>query len=75
VYENATFWVADAFLALEITGTFDGVLILMVRVADPVPVAFVALMVTLFEPTAVGVPLMTPVDVLMLKPLGRPVAL
>ena len=45
------------------------------RVAVPVPPALVALSVTAETPTAVGVPVMTPVAVLTLNPAGRPVAL
>ena len=39
-----------------------------------VPPAFVAVRLTLEEPAAVGVPLIAPVAVLMLRPAGRPVA-
>ena len=46
------------------------------RVAVPVPVVLVAEMVTLKVPAAtLGVPEITPVLVLMERPLGRPVAL
>ncbi len=48
---------------------------LNVSVADPVPVALVAPMVTVLFPLAVGVPVMTPVEVFTDKPLGRPLAL
>ena len=44
------------------------------NVADPVPVALVALNVTLDVPVAVGVPETTPVAVLTESPLGNPVA-
>ena len=49
---------------------------LTVRVSDwfPVPVTLLALIVMLLLPTVVGVPEMTPVSGLMLKPAGRPVA-
>jgi len=49
----------------------------MVRasVAVPVPPALVALMVTLNGPLTVGVPVIAPVLVLTLSPLGNPVAL
>jgi hypothetical protein len=49
----------------------------MVRanVAEPVPAALVALIVTLKLPAAVGVPEMTPVVVLTDSPAGKPVAL
>ncbi len=59
--------------ALLMTGA--GGLMVIVRVADPVPDTFVALMVTGVVPTALGVPLMTPVDVLTERPAGNPVAL
>ena len=45
------------------------------NVAVPVPVALVALNVTLDVPAAVGVPEMTPVAVLTESPAGNPVAL
>ena len=45
------------------------------NVAEPVPPALVALIVTLDVPAAVGVPVIAPVEVLTLKPAGRPVAL
>ena len=45
------------------------------RVALPVPPELVALMVVLNVPAAEGVPLMTPVAVLMPRPAGKPVAL
>jgi hypothetical protein len=45
-----------------------------VRVAVPVPVAFVAPIVTLELPAAVGLPEMIPVVVATLKPAGNPVA-
>ena len=45
-----------------------------VRRALPVPVALVAEMVTLEVPAAVGAPEMRPVEVLTLRPEGRPVA-
>jgi hypothetical protein len=46
-----------------------------VNVAEPVLPAFVALIVTVEVAAAVGVPVISPVDVLTLKPAGRPVAL
>jgi hypothetical protein len=45
------------------------------RVAVPVPPAFVAPMLTLELPTAVGVPVISPVAVATLSPAGSPVAL
>ena len=47
----------------------------MVRVAEPVPKAFVALSVTVEVPAVVGMPVMTPVTATMLRPAGSPVAL
>ena len=47
---------------------------MIVSVAVPVPPAFVALIVTLVLPVAVGVPETAPVLVLTLKPAGNPVA-
>jgi len=55
--------------------TGGGGLIVKVRVAVPVPLEFVALMVTLYVPTVVGVPEINPVLVFTLKPAGSPVAL
>jgi len=46
-----------------------------VSVADPVPPALVALIVTVEVAAAVGVPVIWPVVVLTLKPAGSPVAL
>ena len=45
------------------------------KVAEPVPPAFVALMLTLVVPVALGVPVMAPLLVLTLRPAGNPVAL
>ena len=45
-----------------------------VSVALPVPPALVALMVTLYVPAVVGVPEISPVLVLTVKPAGGPVA-
>ena len=50
-------------------------LIVMTRVALPVPPALVALMVTLYVPAVVGVPEINPVLVFTDKPAGNPVAL
>ena len=44
-------------------------------VAEPVPPALVALMVTELVPVAVGVPEITPLEVLTLNPVGSPEAL
>lgn len=49
-------------------------MIVKVSVAVPVPLAFVALIVTLYVPAAVGVPEIKPVFVLTVRPAGRPVA-
>ena len=46
-----------------------------VSVAEPVPPAFVALIVTLDVPAAVGVPEITPVEALTDNPVGNPRAL
>ena len=49
---------------------------LIVRMASPVPVVLMAEMVTLKVPAAtLGVPEIMPVNVLMERPPGRPVAL
>ena len=57
----------------------DGKVIVKVNVALPVPAAFVALMVTLYglpaSVPAAGVPEISPVLVLTLRPAGNPVAL
>ena len=62
-----------AVVALLIAGA--GELTVNVKVADPVPLALVAPNVTVEIPTAVGVPVIFPVDVLIAKPAGNPVAL
>ena len=41
---------------------------------EPVPLAFVALSVTINVPAVVGVPVMAPVCELTVRPEGRPVA-
>ena len=58
---------------LLITGA-PGLLMVRVRDAAPVPPAFVALNVTVDVAGAVGVPEIKPVDVLIDKPAGNPVA-
>ena len=50
-------------------------LIATISDAVPVPPAFVAPIITVEDPAAVGVPVMAPVPVLTLKPAGKPVAL
>src|SRR2546430_150731 len=49
--------------------------ILIVNVAVVVPAALLAVIVTAKVPPARGVPEMTPVEVLSVRPAGRPVAL
>ena len=49
--------------------------IVITRVALPVPAELVAPIVTLVVPTVVGVPLITPVEVLTERPAGSPEAL
>jgi hypothetical protein len=60
-------------VALVITG--GTVEIVMVSIADPVPAAFVALIVVLVVPAAVGVPVIAPVLVFRDSPAGKGVAL
>jgi hypothetical protein len=55
--------------------TGGGGLIVKVKVALPLPLLLVALMVTLYVPAVVGVPEINPVLVLTLKPADSPVAL
>ena len=62
-----------AVVALVMTG--GGGLIVKVKVALPVPLLLVALMLTLYVPAVVGVPEINPVLVFTLKPAGSPVAL
>ena len=62
-----------AVVALVMTG--GGGLIVKVKVALPVPLLLVALMVTLYVPAVVGVLEIDPVLVFTLKPAGSPVAL
>jgi hypothetical protein len=50
------------------------VVTIMVRVFDALDTLFVAVIVTLKLPEAVGVPEITPVEAFMLKAVGRPVA-
>ena len=58
-------------LALVIIGAPE---IVIVSVAWPVPMAFVAPSVTVVAPDAVGVPVMTPVAATTLKPAGSGLA-
>jgi len=62
-----------AVVELVITGVAG--LIVRVRVAVPVPPAFVALKLMIETPAVVGVPEIRPVPVLMESPAGIPVAL
>ena len=64
--------VALAVVALDITGA--GGLIVITKLLVPVPPALIALNETVKVPVKVGVPLITPVEVLILKPDGKPVA-
>ena len=59
----------------ELVMTGGAGLIVIVSVAVPIPPALVALMVTLYVPAAVGVPEISPVLVLTLRPGGKPAAL
>ena len=59
---------------LLITGTPAGFTV-KVSVADPVPLALIATIVTELEPVAVGVPEITPVLVFTDRPTGSPAAL
>jgi hypothetical protein len=59
-------------LLLVIEGT--AAMTVIVRVAFPVPYAFVALSVTVEVAAAVGVPKITPLDVFTDNPAGNPVA-
>ena len=61
-----------ALVGLVMTGAAG--LIVSDKLVLPVPPAFVALMVTLGLPAAVGVPEMTPVEVLTVRPAGKFVA-
>ncbi len=54
--------------------TNDVEVIVIVNDADPVPDAFVAVIVTAALPAAVGVPLICPVAVFTASPAGKPVA-
>ena len=73
---NAEAAVAVAVRALVIDGaTPAGLLTVSVNVAEPLPVALVAVMVMVLVPATVGVPLITPVVVFTVKPAGSPVAL
>ena len=62
-----------AVVALVMTG--GGGLIVKIKVALPVPLLLVALIVTLYVPAVVGVPEIAPVVVFTVKPAGSPAAL
>ena len=62
-----------ATVELVITGV--GGLIVIVRVASPVPAEFPAPKLTVYVPDVVGVPEIAPFAVLIDKPGGRPLAL
>jgi hypothetical protein len=72
-YERGTPIVPFTSDALVMTG--GPAPIVITSVADPVPVAFVALIVTLKAPVVLGVPETRPVEGLTVSPGGRPVAL
>jgi hypothetical protein len=77
---KATAWPTIAGLGVAvgaevITGGWLAALIVNVSVAVPVPPALVALSVTLDVPVVVGVPDITPLDVITDSPAGNPVAL
>jgi len=59
----------------ELVMTGGGGLIVKVKVAFPVPLPLVALIVTLYVPAVVGVPEISPFVVFTVKPAGSPVAL
>jgi hypothetical protein len=66
--------VPAALVGLVMMGVPDAEPTVIVRVAVPVPVAFVAPSSTAVVPPAVGVPVMTPVAATMLRPAGSGLA-
>ena len=64
----------DCASELPITGAEAEEFTVTTKVADPVPVTFVAEIVTFEVPADVGVPVIAPVDVLMPSPPGNPTA-
>ena len=64
----------DCASELPITGAEAEEFTVITKVADPVPVTFVAEIVTFEVPADVGVPVIAPVDVLIPSPPGNPVA-
>ena len=71
-YEKALPTVPLALVVLVIAGAATATV--TVRVAWPVPPAFVALNVTVEVPAAVGVPEISPEVLLTVSPAGNPVA-
>jgi hypothetical protein len=65
----------EAVSELVIAGATPAAAIVIVRVAVPVPWLLVALIVTLVDPAAVGVPVIAPVLVFTERPLGKEDAL
>ena len=59
---------------LLMIGAATAALTVMVKVALAVPPTLVAEIVTLLVPAALGVPVIAPVELLTLKPAGKPVA-
>ena len=72
---NATPVVPVTASGLLIAGMGTPALTVSVSVAFPVPPALVAPRVTLVTPAAVGVPVISPVDVFTLSPAGSGAAL
>jgi len=70
--ENVRPTVPLGVAALVMAGA--GKVMMIVKVAVPVPPLLVALKVTVEVPVAVGVPEITPVAVLSVRPAGSPVA-
>ena len=66
---NGRFLYVLATYGPSMTGIADT---LRVRMAEPVPAALVAVIITVKEPTAVGIPLMIPVAGLTDRPPGKP---
>ena len=63
-----------AEFVLVMTGAAPAGFIVRTKVALPVPPALVAEIVTLLVPAALGVPMIAPVELLTLKPAGKPLA-
>ena len=76
MYENEVPLVAVAVFALLMEG-FDcvaGMATLRLSILVPVPTGFVALMATRKVPVTPGIPVMMPVVVSIVRPVGSPVA-